>query len=75
MEYNPQHKGKWSFSAFEDFFAKIATSQEIKTFFSFILPKMQLLALKLGNFFEDSAIPLLCPQKQQTILLSQEQIA
>ena len=75
MEYNPQHKGKWNFTALYEFFNKCATMSEIKNFFTFILPKMQILALKLKILFEDSSIPLLSPQKQQTVLLSQEQIA
>lgn len=75
LEYNPQHKGKWNFTALYEFFNKCATMSEIKNFFTFILPKMQILALKLKMLFEDSSIPLLSPQKQQTVLLSQEQIA
>jgi poly(ADP-ribose) glycohydrolase len=69
------HKHKWNFTCLNYFFRKIATPQEKNNFFSFTLPRMQKLALSLPELFEECEIPLLVAGKQQTLLLSQKQIA
>lgn len=63
------------FHAFHYFFRRFASFEERQTFFTVTLPFIQKLALRLPELFDQVCIPLLLPQIQRNVILSQERIA
>jgi hypothetical protein len=74
LSYNQRYKGRWEFSGLHEFFAKDATEDERKKFFSSTLPSIVKLALRLPELVK-IPIPLLHSGMDRSILLSQEQIS
>ncbi|XP_072938722.1 poly(ADP-ribose) glycohydrolase-like [Epargyreus clarus] len=74
LSYNTKFKDKWRFKVLHKLFNKYLEEEESRYFFDVTLPQIIKLALDLPKLIQ-APIPLLKQHKNQSISLSQQQIA
>ncbi|KAK3930661.1 Poly(ADP-ribose) glycohydrolase [Frankliniella fusca] len=74
LSYNSRYNERWNFRALHILFEEVLDREESEYFFREVLPAMAVLALQLPELVT-SPIPLLKKHKDQSISLSQVQIA
>ncbi|PIK41639.1 putative poly(ADP-ribose) glycohydrolase [Apostichopus japonicus] len=74
LHYNTRYNKRWNFEALHHYFTEVLDREESSYFFASVLPGMVQLALELPNICTQP-IPLLKQNINQTIFLSQQQLA
>ncbi|XP_050391960.1 poly(ADP-ribose) glycohydrolase isoform X1 [Patella vulgata] len=74
LSYNQRYQKKWNFQTLRKYFTEHVSKKEKDNFFEYSLPKIIKLALQLPHLCT-KPIPLLKKHKNQSITMSQQQIA